>query len=66
MAQKSESGEGSRGQNQNGWRRQPAAENDRLLDHHIEETLAAFTDAAPGGERGLQAGMDRPDYGEPS
>ena len=42
---KTEPGPGSRAR-QNGQSEQPAVEDDRLLDHHIEEILGTFTAVA--------------------
>jgi hypothetical protein len=42
---KAEPGPGRRA-TQNGQPEEPATENDRLLDHHIEEILGTFTAAA--------------------
>ena len=55
---KTERGPGSRG-TQNGQPEQPATEDDRVLDHHIEEVLGTFTDAARMRESAANAEKQR-------
>jgi len=55
---KTEPGPGSRA-TQNGPQR--AVEDDRLLDHHIEEILGTFTDAARMRESAPNAEQERRD-----
>ena len=57
---KTEPGPGSRAR-QNGQSEQPAVEDDRLLDHHIEEKLGTFTDAARTRESASNAEQERRD-----
>ena len=64
MASRRESGAGSHGRERDRQRKQPDVDDDRLLDHHIEETLESFKDAARVREDGPEAGDQQPDYGE--
>jgi hypothetical protein len=50
---------GSRRRQRNGQPEQSVAEDERLLDHHIEELLAAISDAAVRSEGGLDAGRSQ-------
>lgn len=53
MAWKTQPGAGSRGRQNNGEPEPPAEEDDRFLDHHIEETLGALSHAAATRETRL-------------
>ena len=57
---KAEPGPRSRAR-RNGQSEQPAVEDDRLLDHHIEEILGTFTDAARTRESASNAEQERRD-----
>ena len=57
---KTEPGPGSRAR-QNGRPEQPAVEDDRLLDHHIDEILGTFTAAARMRESAPNAEEQRRD-----
>jgi hypothetical protein len=56
-----EPGSGSRDGQHNGRRGRTAAEEDRLLDHHIEELLGFFGDAVPTRESGQDPARQRLD-----
>jgi hypothetical protein len=58
---KTDADSGSRGRQQNGQSESPIIEDERLLDHHIEEMLGAFRDAAGTREAGPPAVEQRPD-----
>ena len=53
MAWETEPGPGSRGRHHNGEPEPPAAEDERLLDHHIEEILSTLSHAPRTRETGL-------------
>jgi hypothetical protein len=59
LAWESEPGAGSRGRQNNGEPEPPAEEDDRFLDHHIEEMLGALSHAAATRESRLGDGMER-------
>jgi hypothetical protein len=52
-----ESGLGGRGRRQNGEPEPPAVEDERFLDHHIEEILGTLGGAARRHESGLDGDM---------
>ena len=56
MAWETEPGAGSRGRQDNGAPESPAEEDERFLDHHIEEVLGTLSHAARTRESGLDAG----------
>ena len=51
----------NRGRQENGPPVRPTMEDERLLDHHIEEVLGAFNDAAGLAESGPEAEGPRRD-----
>jgi hypothetical protein len=53
LAWETEPGAGSRGRQQNGEPELPAVEEERFLDHHIEEILGTLSHAARTREGGL-------------
>ena len=53
MAWETEPGAGSRGRQNNAEPEPPAVEDERFLDHHIEEILGALSHAAPTRNGGL-------------
>jgi hypothetical protein len=59
LAWETEPGAGGRGRPSNGEPEPAAVEDDRFLDHHIEETLGAFSRAAAARERRPEDGMER-------
>lgn len=52
---KAEADSGSRRWQQNGQPERPTIEDERLIDHHIEEMLGAFRDAAGTRDAGPHA-----------
>ena len=59
MACETEPGAGSHWQQSNGEPEPAAVEDDRFLDHHIEETLGAFSRAAAARESRLEDRVER-------
>jgi hypothetical protein len=56
-----EPGAGTRGRQHNGEPEPPAVEDERFLDHHIEEILGTLSHAVRTRESGLDADRQPPD-----